>query len=149
MEKASNLGNETETSHILGIDFGASKVGLAMAETETKIAFSSGVLKNDKNMFHELREICQEEEVGIVVVGLPRISGFENEKKQDSQKSYREFAEKLKTEMPKVQIFFADEMFTTKMARENLKESAKRNLEKIDDAEAARIILQSWLDATY
>jgi RNase H-fold protein (predicted Holliday junction resolvase) len=37
-------------------------------------------------------------------------------------------------------------MFTTKMAQENIKKRGEKNISKMDDQEAARIILQSWLD---
>ena len=36
-------------SHYLGIDYGKSNVGLALADSETKMAFAYKTLKNDKN----------------------------------------------------------------------------------------------------
>jgi len=37
-------------------------------------------------------------------------------------------------------------MFSTKMAHFNLKKQGKKEIKKYDDKEAARIILQEWLD---
>jgi RNase H-fold protein (predicted Holliday junction resolvase) len=45
-----------------------------------------------------------------------------------------------------VPVAYQDEMFTTKMAQENIKARGGRNIAAADDQEAARIILQSWLD---
>ena len=46
-------------SHYLGIDFGKAKIGLAVADSETRIAFSFGVLKNDKNLMKNLKNIIE------------------------------------------------------------------------------------------
>jgi RNase H-fold protein (predicted Holliday junction resolvase) len=46
-----------------------------------------------------------------------------------------------------VDVEYEEEMFTTKMAENNLKERGEKNIQKYDDQEAARIILQSWLDS--
>jgi RNase H-fold protein (predicted Holliday junction resolvase) len=37
-------------------------------------------------------------------------------------------------------------MFTTKMAQFNLRERGMKHVSKHDDVEAARIILQAWLE---
>ena len=52
----------------------------------------------------------------------------------------------LQAFLPEIAIAYQDEMFTTKMAQHNLIERGMKNVSKHDDEEAARIILQEWLD---
>ena len=58
-----------EISKILGIDFGQSKVGLATADFETKMAFAFETIPNDSHIFTKIKEICQNEEVGKIIIG--------------------------------------------------------------------------------
>ena len=45
-----------------------------------------------------------------------------------------------------ISVEFFDEMFSTKMAHANIKMRGGKNIAEFDDQEAARIILQGWLD---
>jgi putative Holliday junction resolvase len=132
----------TNVIKYLGIDYGKSKVGLSLAESETKIAFAYGTLKNNKQLFTELAEIIKKEGVSKVIIGVP---GFNNGDKE-SQETYHNFGKILQEKFPQVEIGYAEEMFTTKMAQEKLKEKGIKNIKELDDQEAAKIILQSWLD---
>lgn len=125
---------------ILGIDYGKAKIGLAMADSETRIAFSYGTLKNDKDFLQKLAGIIKKENVSLAVIGMP---GFGS---QGNRGMYQEFGEELKKALPEIEIRYVDEMFTTKMAQEKLKEKGIKNVQELDDQEAARIILESWLD---
>jgi putative holliday junction resolvase len=135
--------NLAKTSHILGIDFGNSKIGLAMADTETKIAFAYDTIRNDKNLLSNLEKIIEKENVEKVVIGLPSYM-IETSEEAD-QKSLGKLLE-INTG---VKIEYFEEMFTTKMAQANLKEKGAKKIGKSDDAEAAKIILQEWLDSCY
>jgi putative Holliday junction resolvase len=129
-----------KTSHILGIDFGQAKVGLAMSDTETKIAFAYATLKNSRGLLCELEKIIEKENIIKVIIGIP---GYLAVKKEESdQRSLGKLME-INTGVP---VAYFEEMFTTKMAQANLKEKGAKNVSKIDDEEAARIILQEWLD---
>ena len=55
----------------LGIDYGKSKVGLAIAEEETAIAFVHGIIPNDKNLFSKLLDLIEKEEIVKVIIGIP------------------------------------------------------------------------------
>jgi putative holliday junction resolvase len=127
-------------SKILGIDFGKSKVGLALADSETKMAFAYDTLENNKKLIENLKSIIEKEDVSKVTIGIPNYKNGETIENE---------ARKLGEELEKsneVQVFYADEMFTTKMARANLIERGMKEISKSDDKEAARIILQEWLD---
>ena len=129
-----------EISHILGIDYGWSNVGLALADEETKMAFIYRTIKNDKNFLQNLAEIIEKEDVKTVVIGIPSYVNRE---------SVVYDAEKLGNFLEKnfkVEVFYENEMFTTKMAQANLIEKHVKGIKRFDDQEAAKIILQEWLD---
>jgi len=130
-------------SHILGVDYGKAKIGLAIADSETRMAFVYGTIENNKELFGKLAEIIEKEGVTKVIVGVP---GFRNQGDKGNQEVYRGFGEMLRKNLPDIEILFMEEMFTTKMAQDNLKEKGMRDVKRHDDEEAARIILQSWLD---
>ncbi|PIR73229.1 MAG: Holliday junction resolvase RuvX [Candidatus Moranbacteria bacterium CG10_big_fil_rev_8_21_14_0_10_35_21] len=135
--------NSAEISHVLGVDFGQAKIGLALADMETKIAFAHKTLENKANIFQKLSEIVQNKKVEKIIVGMPI-----HKASDDTAKTVREFIHKLKEEI-KIPVELQNEMFTTKMAEENLKESGAKKIKNFDDQEAARIILQSWLEENY
>lgn len=132
--------NSAETSHILGVDFGQAKIGLALADSETKIAFAYGTLENDKRIFDRIGDIIVKESVNTVVIGKPK------DAEQYNSVDVSRFAQEIAEYFPLVKIEFEEEMFTTKMAEVNLREAGAKKIKELDDQEAARIILQSWLD---
>jgi putative Holliday junction resolvase len=131
-----NKQDLAQIKKILAIDFGESKVGLAMAETETRIAFALGILKNDAEFWEKLQKIIRENEVDFVIIGKPR---WITEKKDRIQN----LAEKINKDL-EIKVQVVEEMFTSKMAQNNLKEAEKKNI-GLDDAEAARIMLEDYL----
>ncbi len=128
-----------EANTYLGIDYGLSKVGLSLADDETRMAFSYGMILNDKNFIQNLLAIIKKEKVKKIIIGIPYYL----------KKNIIYEGEKLKKTLElliDVKIEFQDEMFTTKIAQSNLKAQGLKKLNQIDDQESARIILQSWLD---
>lgn len=129
-----------EVKHILGIDFGTAKVGLSLADTETRLAFAYAVLQNDKDLFSDLKKIIATEDVVQIVIGKPSYA-----LQVDGTDDKQVFGDELRKRFG-VEVFFAEEMFTTQSAHANLHAAGKKNVAKNDDAESARIILQEWLD---
>jgi len=140
MEKSIGSSNEAEVSHIIGIDFGKSKIGLAIADSETRMAFAFDTLENDKDFLQKLREIITKEDVKTIIMGMTK-----HDKDTESAKEKIIFTKMIEKEIG-IPIIFQDEMFTTKMAQDNIKQRGGRNIARTDDQEAARIILQSWLE---
>ncbi|HBI17635.1 MAG TPA: Holliday junction resolvase RuvX [Candidatus Moranbacteria bacterium] len=123
----------------LGIDWGKSKIGLALADGETKMAFTYGTLKNDKNIIASICEIIKKEEITTVVMGVPVYF----DKKEETFFG-KKMAEKIK-EATGVEIIFQNEIFSTQSAQKNLIQAGSKKI-SADDAEAARVILESYLD---
>jgi putative Holliday junction resolvase len=131
--------NSTKTKYFLGIDYGEVKIGLAIADSETRIAFAYGTIKNDKNLLQNILAIIKKENIENVVIGIPKRVGDKNVA-YAGEKLGKVFGEKG------INVVSQDEIYSTKIARENLKEKGLRDINRFDDVEAARIILSSWLE---
>lgn len=132
-----------EIKNYLGIDWGEAKIGLALANGETKIAFAYATLKNDhKNRIIEISEIIKRENIGTVVIGIP---SYINRKETiyPGEKMGAELNKKIDKQ---VKIVYQNEMFSTQIAQRNLREKGIKRIGRFDDQEAARIILESFLD---
>lgn len=141
-EKNRKNKKEMVLGQILAIDYGQSKVGLAMGEIAVKIAFAYKTLPNDKNFWNALTQIIAKEEIKKVIIGLP---GHNNFKDNVNTQEIKKLGEKIAIEL-KLSVEYQEEMFTTQMAQNNLKETGIKNLAQADDKEAARIILESWME---
>ena len=113
----------------LGIDYGQSKIGLAKATNEVKIATPLRVIRGG---IEEVKSAIKEEEIDEIIVGYPlNLSG-----KQGAQtKEVDGFIKKL--ELLNKPIHKQDERFSSRSAVS----------EGDDDASAAALILQTWLDS--
>ena len=140
MNKSIDDSDMAQIGTFLGVDFGKAKIGLAIADEETKMAFAFDTLKNDKEFLGKLKEIVACEHVKTIVMGTTK-----HEKDEESAEEKIKFAKLLEKELG-LEVVLQEEMFTTKMAQANIKMRGGKNIAKSDDQEAARIILQEWLD---
>lgn len=133
------------TSHILGIDYGKSKVGLAIADSETRIASAYAVLDNDKDLLQKIAGIIEGENISKVIIG---VTNLETKFPSDRGSSIKTelLLGNLVSKSTGVEVEYQDEMFTTKQAHQNLIEKGMKGIKRFDDQEAARLILQGWLD---
>lgn len=132
-----------EIKKYLGIDWGESKTGLALADGETKMAFAYATLKNDhKNKIFEIAQIIEKENIGTVVIGVPSYINRE-ETIYPGEKMGEELKKKINSN---IEIVYQNEMFSTQIAQRNLRERGIKKIGRFDDQEAARVILESYLD---
>ncbi|MFO7807086.1 MAG: RuvX/YqgF family protein [Candidatus Moraniibacteriota bacterium] len=120
--------------YYIGIDWGAKDCGLAWADEETKIATAYKQIDKEE-LLNEISKV--KDEFGISRV----IFGVNSEKDKHKRKKILSEIKNLN-----LKVEFENEAFSTLLAQVNLIESKKKMVSKFDDAEAARIILQSWLD---
>ena len=131
---------------VLAIDYGLKRVGIALGDTELKIAVPKEVVPNDGNLLKRIKELVTQHRISKIVVGLPLTpSGKEGER----AKLVREFVRDLKEHVCDREVILWDERYTTLEAKERLKSSAnkKRNRE-ILDAISAQIILEEFLTSS-
>lgn len=125
---------------VLGIDFGSKKVGLAKATAGTPavpLAILVNVNRSQRTLLRQLSALCANEGITEIVVGLPlSLSGDVT----DGVAKVRKFSDALQraTGLP---VHLQDERLSTKMAQR-----ISRGLRGEDDATAAMLILQGWLD---
>lgn len=131
---------------ILGIDYGARRVGVAAADRVTRFARPVEVIDTrNTDPVERIGELIRDLNVSLVVVGRPvGLSGVAG----PSVAAQQEFLAKLRNATP-VEVTEHDERFTTVIAERGLKASgarasARRNAR---DAVAAQLLLQGYLDA--
>jgi putative Holliday junction resolvase len=125
---------------LLGIDFGSKRIGLALGDTETRLALPFKTVANDDKILANLKKIIDTDLIESLIIGKPvSLSGAESGETLDA---INDFSAKIK-EKTGLSVIFEDERFTSDMADSMMKFYG----EKSDrDSVAAMIILQSYLD---
>lgn len=129
-------------SKLLGIDYGASSIGLAITDSTRQFVFGRETIslkKGLKPVLEKLKELCVEEKIQSVVIGLP-LDEEGNETPQTEK--IHTFAQKIQATMPGLEVYFQDESFTSFEADQALAAagiSAKNN--KIHQDELAAILI--------
>ena len=136
-------------TRIAAVDHGAKRIGLAVADVETGLAFprEAIVRRGGERPEDAVASILRRDGVATVVVGLPLHAGGD----EGSQASVaRRFGERLAERG--FEVVYWDERLTSWEAAQHLgrprhgRERASRASGEVDSA-AARIILQDYLDA--
>ena len=132
-------------ARILGVDYGDSRIGLAISDQTKSIAFPFRTIKNDglEVLIEFLGKVRFEKKIESVVVGLPL--GLDG-RDTNQTKKVRNFSEEIK--ILGLPIYLQDERLSSVSAKKSLiKENVKtgHNKEKIDER-AASIVLQHYLD---
>ena len=132
----------------LGIDYGDSRVGIAITDP---LGFTAQGLEtishngNDKVLLRRLDEIMSEYEIGTIVVGMPlNMNGTKTVRAEVTEK----FIHKLKCKYNKVRIDTVDERLTTVAAHKtmNLLDINKNKKRGIVDTISAVYILETYMN---
>lgn len=132
----------------LGVDYGSSKIGLALSDEAGTMGFPHSVVTNTPRLASELCALIAKEHVGAVVIGESRtLAGGENPIAKDA----RAFGEQL-AECAGVPVYYESEVFTSAEARrapeKEMKTRAAPRRANVD-ASAAALILTSYLSRTH
>ena len=140
----------------LGLDVGDRWIGVALSDPSARIASPLTIIKriDDTTVMQAINRIIGENEVGRIIVGLPRMLdgsiGIQAEKVQA-------FTWQLK-KATEAEIEFRDEWLTTVAAKHIMhvngpagkkkrrQEGVKKTERQRDDAVAAAVLLQAFLD---
>ena len=130
---------------VLGIDYGDSRIGLAMSDPLKIIASPFKTIRNEGNekCLQVFQSLIKEKDVEAIVVGLP--IGLKGQETVQTKK-VREFSDLLYT--LKLPIHLEDERLSSvsaekSMIQQNIKTGHNKGL---IDQRAAAIILQQFLD---
>lgn len=131
-------------SSVMALDVGEKRIGIAMADTDVKIAIPYGFIEVDSTEVAEINNLIISENIKVLVIGMPRNSNGE----ETRQSAYvRGFAKKLELSGP--EIVFQDESLTSVLAEKRLISFGKPYSKGDIDAQAATMILQDYLEANY
>lgn len=127
---------------VLGLDYGSKRVGVALGDTEARIASPWKILPNTTrlDLVRSIVELAQHEQIQKIIVGIPRpLSQREliNAQMEQTQAFVRDL------EAQGLSVILEDETLTSKLAASHMRERGEKG--KRDDL-AAAAILQSWLD---
>jgi len=157
---APNEPNGIERRSILAADYGRARIGLALADAETRMAQPLSTMEriNRNEDMRKLRELVREHGVKQIVVGLPlRLDGTRGEMAEEAER----FAARLRKQIG-VPVEMVDERLTSWEAERLLEEVQGRFIHdekqtgskkpknvraKMSvDAVAAAVILKEYLD---
>ena len=133
-------------SRLIGLDHGSRRIGVAVGETETGMAFARDAIlrRNLAADVETIRSMVEREDAALVVIGLPvNMDGTEGEQAALA----RRFGERLAA--IGMTIVYEDERLSSWEAGERLSEAGRRPRRESGelDSTAARVILQQYLDA--
>jgi len=132
---------------ILGLDYGDSRIGVAVSDPLGLTAQSIGLIaeKNFDRQVEKVLEYCNETKAEKIVLGMPKnMNGTIGERGEKT----KVFAEALKKRID-IPIIFWDERLTTRAAHLTLEESnvSGKKRKGLLDKIAAVFILQGYLDS--
>lgn len=126
---------------LLGFDYGHLRTGVAVGQTLTQSASALLTLtaRNNKPDWDTIDKLIKEWQPDGLVIGVPlHMDGSEQEMTKKAQKFGRQL--KARYNLP---VYEADERLSSDEAQQNL---GKSHDKAAIDREAARLILQAWLD---
>ena len=131
-------------ANIISLDVGEKRIGVAVGDSGVRIAVPFETIEVDGTEIEQIARIIINENARTLVIGYPRNQSGD----ATPQTAYVEgFAKKLTDIADK--IVFQDESLTSVLAEQRL-QSYKKPYAKGDiDAQAAAIILQDYIEATY
>lgn len=131
----------TKNKYILGLDVGDRRIGVSLASPIALIASPFTVLQNNSEIWTKLQELIKAEDVGTVVVGLPRsLDGNETAQTKSAQR----FADSINQKFH-VDVVLQDEALTSKQAEAELRSRGRQFAKGDIDALAATYILEDFL----
>ena len=133
-------------TRLIGLDHGSRRIGVAVADTQTGIAFARPALRTRSvaAAADGVQRIAEEEGATTVVIGLPYLTdGSEGQQAA----VVRAFGERLRR--IGLEVLYEDERLSSWAAGEGISEQGRRPSRESGevDSAAARLILQQYLDA--
>ncbi len=136
----------------LGLDLGTKRIGVAVSDSDGRVATPVEVVQRtgDRSREHRaLADLAVEWEVGVVVVGIPySLDGSTGPMARSMAAEAAELDRVLGARLG-IPVETYDERLTTVTAERALREQDLRapQRRKVVDMVAAAVILQAWLDA--
>ncbi len=133
---------------LLGVDFGTKRIGIAVSDEDSQIAFPRVVLPNDKEFFKKVSVLIKEENISEIVVGDPlNLDGKANPVSKLTEDFIVALAEHTALPVYKEKEFFTSYEAHRRQGKEanNARQDTFTKPKDLD-ASAAALILQRYLD---
>ncbi len=125
--------------NLLGIDFGLSKVGIALSTSPLADPYVVIKYENSSDLIKKIKEICQKEKVEKIIIGVSE--GEMGEKT-------KEFKNNLEKEIETPIELFDETLSTFDAQNLSIESGMKRSKRKnMEDAIAAAVLLQNYIDS--
>lgn len=126
---------------LIGLDVGAKRIGVAIADPMVRIAVPLDTIEVDGNEIQAIAELVISEGADTVVVGYPR-------NQQGEATAQTEFVVRFAEQLQDIAktIVFQDESLTSVIAEQQLTAHGRPYTKADIDAQAAAIILQDYLE---
>ncbi|MBE5821141.1 MAG: Holliday junction resolvase RuvX [Clostridiales bacterium] len=134
---------------VMGIDYGMSKVGIAVNDELNITAMPITTIMhkgNEKLLFSEIEKYIKQYNIAKIVVGMPiNMNGSKGERVEATEKFIQKIIHKFKIEVDTI-----DERLTTMYSNRILNELGvkSKKKKKVEDTMAAVYILQNYIDKT-
>ncbi len=127
---------------VLGVDYGAARIGLALGDTETRIASPWQVIlrQDDDQVIEALQTIIQQESIHLVIVGVPHPLANQNRETDQAVRICRFIVQLCSIG---IEVKEENETWSSSLAAKQGIEAGTHG--KRDDLAAANI-LQGYLD---
>ncbi|MDR2496767.1 MAG: Holliday junction resolvase RuvX [Tannerellaceae bacterium] len=134
---------------IMAIDYGQKRSGLAISDPCRIIAGGLATVASAE-LLEYIKQYVAAEDVELFVVGYPRRADNSD---SDNMKHVAGFVRRLGQAVPQIPVEYADERFTSVLAKQamisgGLKKKKRRDKALVDEVSAV-IILQSYLESKY
>jgi putative Holliday junction resolvase len=137
-------------TRLLALDVGQARIGLAVGDAGSTLAFGRGALKRTKTRddVQRLQELAHAEGASRIVVGLPTTTDGKHSKQTQRVRAFARELEKVGLD-----VIFEDERFTSELgvkdvAQQGLPKQKREMKGRVDEAAAIRI-LESYLQKTH
>lgn len=130
---------------VLAIDYGSRRIGLAIGDTNLRIATPVETLENKGGALERIANIVKERQISLVLVGLPLTpSGKEGQR----AKEVRSFVEALRSLLPEeTEVRLWDERYTTEEALRLVHGLSISKKKELKDSLSAYVILTEYFES--
>jgi putative holliday junction resolvase len=136
-------------TRVLAIDYGTKRIGIALSDELRMLASPRGTIVSSPKAIEEIVRLVRSEHVGAVLLGIPRtLSNTQSAMTAEVLRFHDKLA--IALEPFGIPLEKRDERLTSLIAETNIRSrelpKQKREQKYLRDEEAARILLQEYLD---
>ena len=131
----------TATGNIIALDVGERRIGVAVAHSVARLPRPLTTIERTEAVFRDIQNIINEEDVKLVVVGLPR--GLNGQETRQTE-IIRQFVTALRAHTP-APVELQDEALTSHKAEAELQLKNQAYKKGMVDSLAATYILEDYL----